>query len=189
MKKIFILVGIIVFLITSCAPSRVPNITREPYIRMHIRVPSKGNVWFFDRGKLIPMEYTAGYVERDLMKQALKLDMVKILRISMQGDRALLKIRNKKPTFYTRFNPTEIEVARFIVQGDKKQRYIEVVSKIGSTMGYIEPEEDSIGFNYAKTSGEIFRITLKESLRVGEYGIVVFGGAAGYSVYDFAITE
>lgn len=151
-------------------------------------IQTKGDFFVLKDGKLTEMDYVKGYTEASIgqaFKQHFLFSFKNKTAIIMENVKAKLRLNDPSPVFYTRYNPTEIGIAKFTVQDVKNRRYIFVVSQIGSTLGNIYPKEHDILFDYEKLPEGIYKITLKNSLPTGEYGIAL----SSYRVYDFGVDQ
>ena len=148
-------------------------------------VHSARGVFILRNGKLVEMDYVAGYVKN----QTPVFSSKRKLAIIAHGERAPMRITNKTPTFYAR-HPSEIGIVKFDVDTyrGKLVRYVMLISSFGSTLGDF-PEKNNIEFDYKKESNIRYQITPKNPLSEGEYGIIIVGGASGYKIYDFGVDE
>lgn len=151
-----------------------------------------GNAWLSGSSGIIQLDGIAGYVEASIgqaFKQAFLFSFTNKFAIIARGTKANARLSGAPTTLYTRYNPSEIGIARLTVQPENDRRYIWVVHRKGSNQGEFHPKEDDITFSHEKTPEGVFKLTPTKPLSPGEYGLIAAGGSTGYLIHDFGVEE
>lgn len=174
---LFYLVSII-YVILLCANTAFPE-TEEA-------IPKSGDIFLLDKAKLVEMDYVAGHVINQSSAFSSKIRFA----IIAEKEHSKFKIKETKPIFYSRVQPSEINIVRFDIDTYKGKlaRYVMVTASRGSTAGDV-PEENKIEFDYKKEPNGLYKLTLQNTLERGEYGIILAAGSTKYRIFDFSIGE
>ena len=166
-------------------PRRLPDGSNR------FKVPSEGMVWIENGGRLHAIDSESALLEASIgqaFKQAFLFSMKNKVAVVANGTSAFKRINTTKPTFYTKYKPSDIGIGRFILQPEKNRRYVWVTSQTGSNIMYIYPYENAVGFDYSKVGNGIYKVVLRENLEPGEYGIGT-GMNSSPVLYNFGIEE
>lgn len=153
---------------------------------------AKSEVWVVAKEKRIEIPSVTGYVEASIgqaFKQAFLFSFKNKFAIIAKGTKAATRFATSPSTIYTRYNPSEIGVARLSVQQKMDRRYIWVVSRVGSNEGEFYPPEDDMKITSERLADGTYRLTFKAPLPPGEYGLIAAGGSTGYVVHEFAVDD
>ncbi len=164
-------------------------------------VPPSGDVFIQQDGKLVEMEYVAGFTKNMTSTLLWGLGGTTTTRFAIiaNGEHAQMKITDKNPIFYLRVHPSDVGIVKFDIDTyrKKKVRYVMRVGDLWQTQGYAGgPGESNIDFDFKKETSGLYKITFKRPLNDGEYGIIVakIGGTGGlwglanaYKIFDFAV--
>ena len=150
-------------------------------------IPASGDVSIFQYGKLIEMEYVAGFT-KNLSSFWLGWTITKTrFAIIASGEHSQMRIKNKNPVFYIKIHPSEISIVKFDFDTyDKKPvRYVTRVGDLwlwtGDQAG--RPGKGNIDFDFKKGPNGLYKITLREPLENGEYGIIVAKARSGATLW------
>ena len=161
-----------------------------------------GDVFIQQDGKLVEMEYVAGFTKNISSAFTMGFGTMKTKFVIMaSGEHAAMRIKDKQPSFYMKLHPSEIGLVRFDTDTYNKKivRYVLRVGEMWQTGGQAgAPGQGNIDFEYKKESSGLYKITLKSPLEKGEYGFIAGGTGSGaglwspsssYKIYDFGVGE
>lgn len=132
------------------------------------------------------------------------------MKVSIPGARARAKSRAIRPTFYFFFNqaqqraaassflastylggsPAEFNLVKLQSKNKIREAKVGKVNIGGTKMGVMD--EDRIEFDYEMVRSGVYRVTVRQDLKVGEYGFLYTigggqAGAAGARIFDFGV--
>lgn len=170
-------------------PTPPPN--RLPNIKTTFNFQKSGKVWFVNSGRLTEIESEQSYLEGSIgqaFKRAFLFSFKNKAAVVLRNVSAFQKIDQSKSTFYTRYNPSAISIARLTVQPDRRRRYVWLTVRVGSNMGEVSPHEDNVGFDYAKTSKGVYKVVLRDPMPNGEYVVMATSnGGRVFHTYPFNV--
>ncbi len=162
---------------------------------------ASGDVFVMQNGKLVEMEYVAGFTKNLSSPYTMGFSMKTKFVIMASGEHAQMRITDKNPIFYLRLHPSEVGIVKFDTDTYNKKpvRYVMRVGELWQTGGQAgAPGQGNIDFEYKKEGNGLYKITLKNSLEKGEYGFIEQGTSSGagpwnpsssYKIYDFGVEE
>lgn len=160
-----------------------------------------GDVFTMQGGKLVEMEYVAGFTKNMSSPYTMGFSMKTKFVIMASGEHASMRIKDKQPAFYMKLHPSEIGLVKFDTDTYNKKivRYVLRVGEMWQTGGQAgAPGQGNIDFEYKKEPNGIYKIALKNPLEKGEYGFIAAGISSGagpwtpsssYKIYDFGVEE
>ena len=164
-------------------------------------IPPSGDVFIHQGGKLVEMEYVAGFTKNMSSPYTMGFSMKTKFVIMESGEHATMRIKDKQPIFYMKLHPSELGLVKFDTDTYNKKivRYVLLVGDMWQTGGQAgAPGQGNIDFEYKKEGNGLYKITLKNPLEKGEYGFIAQGTSSGagpwnpsssYKIYDFGVEE
>jgi len=156
-----------------------------------------GDVFIKENGKLVEMEYIAG-ITKNLTSVFLLLNTATRFAIIADGARASFRASSSNPSFLVKIHPSQMSIVKFDFDTyqKKKVRYVVRAGELFQTTGGAGgPGVSNIDFNFKRVKGKVYKITLKNPLEKGEYGIIaplasskgLWAASSTYKIYEFGI--
>lgn len=147
---------------------------------------------------------TGGFVKSALTSGIAKTKQKAVVR----GGRAVIRAASQRPTFYFYFtakqqmqasawagwfgeasSPNQFTLIRFDGKKDSRELIVGEFNNWGASSG--PRSKDVVQFDFEKVSPGVYRVTLQEDVRPGEYAFFYTGTAVGYGaggqLFDFGV--